>query len=160
MKTKIFLDLDGTLPKFNVPNALNRFTIEKGFFAKLGAYKGIEKINEMAAAGNLYIISASPNEQADIDKISWVMKHLPNLPATNILLCRVGQNKAEIIKQKYNCQIDSSCYLLDDYTKNLREWERAGGIGIKRITSVADNSRGLWKGLMIKNLVELAGVIS
>ena len=150
----------GTLAKFNVPNALNRFAIEKGFFAKLGAYKGIEKINEIAAAGNLYIISASPNEQADIDKISWVMKHLPNLPATNILLCREGQNKAEIIKQKYNCQIDSSCYLLDDYTKNLREWERAGGIGIKRITSVADNSRGLWKGLMIKNLVELAGVIS
>ena len=96
MKTKIFLDLDGTLAKFNVPNALNRFAIEKGFFAKLGAYKGIEKINEMAAAGNLYIISASPNEQADIDKISWVMKYLPNLPATNILLCRVGQNKAEI----------------------------------------------------------------
>ena len=75
------------------------------------------------------------------------------------ILCKKDK-KAEIIKQKYNCQIDSSCYLLDDYTKNLREWERAGGIGIKRITSVADNSRGLWKGLMIKNLVELAGVIS
>ena len=45
--------------------------------------------------------------------------------------------------------------LLDDYTKNLTQWESAGGVGIKRLTSVADNSRGLWKGLTIKNLVEL-----
>ena len=160
MKTKIFLDLDGTLAKFNVPNALNRFVIEKGFFAKLGAYKGIEKINEMAAAGNLYIISASPNEQADIDKIEWICKYLPNINLlTNVLICRCGDNKAEYLKSK-GLQIDKNSYLLDDYTKNLIEWESAGGIGIKRITSVADNSRGLWKGLMIKNLVELAGVIS
>ena len=31
---KIFLDLDGTLAKFNVRNALQRFATEKGFFAK------------------------------------------------------------------------------------------------------------------------------
>ena len=43
---KIFLDLDGTLAKFNVRNALKRFDNEKGFFAKLGAYKNIEKIKE------------------------------------------------------------------------------------------------------------------
>lgn len=28
---KIFLDLDGTLARFNVRNALNRFQTEKGF---------------------------------------------------------------------------------------------------------------------------------
>ena len=50
---KIFLDLDGTLAKFNVKNALKRFDNEKGFFAKLGAYKNIEKINEMAKNGNV-----------------------------------------------------------------------------------------------------------
>ena len=38
---KIFLDLDGTLAKFNVKNALARFAVEKGFFERLGAYKGI-----------------------------------------------------------------------------------------------------------------------
>ena len=70
---KIFLDLDGTLAKFNVRNALQRFETEKGFFANLLAYRGIEIINEMAKAGNIYIISASPNEQADIDKIASAM---------------------------------------------------------------------------------------
>ena len=76
---KIFLDLDGTLAKFNVRNALQRFDNEKGFFAKLRAYKGIETINEMAKAGNVYIISASPNEQADVDKMKWICKPRVNL---------------------------------------------------------------------------------
>ena len=156
---KIFLDLDGTLAKFNVPNALKRFEIEKGFFARLGAYKNIDKINEMAKTGNVYIISASPNMYADLDKKNWVRKYLPNVKEKNILLCRNGQNKAKFIESKLEIKIDKECYLLDDYTKNLIEWENAGGTGIKRITSVADNSRGLWKGLQIKELVQLKNTI-
>ena len=152
---KIFLDLDGTLAKFNVPNALNRFDKEEGFFARLGAYKGIEKINELATKQELYIISASPNFQADWDKLVWIKKYLPNIKNKNITLCRLGENKAEIIQNRYGFKIDNTCYLLDDYTKNLNEWEQIGGTGIKRLTSVSDNSRGLWKGLQIKQLEEL-----
>jgi len=157
---KIFLDLDGTCAKFNVKNALKRFDNEKGFFAKLGAYKGIEEINKMAKAGNVYVISASPNLQADNDKMIWLQKHLPDLPIKNITLCRIGENKAEIIQNKYGFKIDKNCYLLDDYTKNLNEWEIVGGTGIKRLTKCADNSRGLWKGLAIRRLCELAGAVT
>lgn len=155
MNKKVFLDLDGTLAKFNVRNALERFDKEVGFFAKLGAYKGIEVVNELAKTNQLFIISASPNEQADKDKIVWIQKYLPNVSIDNITLCRIGQNKAQIIEEKYSIKIDNNCYLLDDYTKNLNEWESFGGLGIKRLTSVADNSRKLWKGLQIKDLTEL-----
>ena len=155
---KIFLDLDGTLAKFNVKNALNRFETEKGFFAKLGAYKGIEIINEMAKSGNVYIISASPNIQADIDKMTWIEKYLPNIPKNHIVICRCGECKALVLR-RLGLVIDKNCYLLDDYTKNLTEWESVGGVGIKRITKVADNSRKLWKGLKIKQLVELQNFI-
>ena len=157
---KIFLDLDGTLAKFNVRNALKRFDNEKGFFAKLGAYKNIEKINEMAKAGNVYIISASPNEQADNDKIIWIKKYLPNVKIENIVLCRLGENKAKIIENKYNIKIDKNCILLDDYTKNLTEWETVGGVGIKRLTTVSDNSRKLWKGLTLADLGRLATLVA
>lgn len=157
---KIFLDLDGTLAKFNVPNALNRFDNEIGFFAKLGAYKGIEYINELAKNNNIYIISASPNEQADKDKMIWIDKYLPNISIDNITLCRLGQDKAQIIENKYNITIDKQCLLLDDYTKNLIEWENKGGIGIKRITKVADNSRKIWKGFELKHLPELLNYLS
>lgn len=155
MNKKVFLDLDGTLAKFNVRNALERFDKEVGFFAKLGAYKGIEVVNELAKTNQLFIISASPNEQADKDKMIWIQKYLPNVSIDNITLCRIGQNKAQIIEEKYSIKIDNNCYLLDDYTKNLNEWESFGGLGIKRLTSVADNSRKLWKGLQIKDLTEL-----
>ena len=103
----------------------------------------------------MFIISASPNEQADKDKMVWIQKYLPNVSIDNITLCRIGQNKAQIIEEKYSIKIDNNCYLLDDYTKNLNEWESFGGLGIKRLTSVADNSRKLWKGLQIKDLTEL-----
>lgn len=152
---KIFLDLDGTLARFNVRNALKRFDNEVGFFANLLAYKGIEVVNELATTNQIYIISASPNEQADKDKQFWLNKHLPNVRQENITLCRLGQNKAEIIQNKYNITLNEQCYLLDDYTKNLNEWESFGGIGIKRLTQVSDNSRKLWKGLELKHLQEL-----
>lgn len=157
---KIFLDMDGTLAKFNVPNALERFATEKGFFARLGAYKGIEKINEMVKNGNVYIISASPNMYADIDKISWLRKYLPDLPMENICFCRLGINKAHEIEKVLNIKIDKTCFLLDDYTKNLREWESVGGVGIKRLTKVSDNSRKLWTGLTLKDLDKLGNLVA
>lgn len=157
---KIFLDLDGTLARFNVRNALERFATEKGFFANLKAYKNIEDINELVKGGNVYIISASPNCQADKDKMEWINKYLFNVPTANIVICRVGENKAEIIKSKLNIIIDKTTVLLDDYTKNLVEWESAGGVGIKRLTKVADNSTGKWKGLAIRNLNQLVGAVS
>ena len=156
---KLFVDLDGTVARFNVRNALERFDKEKGFFSKLLAYKGIEIINELAMKGNVFIISASPNEQADNDKMIWLKKYLPNISQENITLCRLGQCKANIIQEKYKITINKNCLLLDDYTKNLNEWESFGGKGIKRLTSISDNSRGLWKGKSIKHLSEIAEML-
>ena len=153
---KIFLDLDGTLAKFDVERALERFDKEKGFFSQLEAFNNIEIVNELAKKGNLFIISASPNEQADKDKMFWIKKYLPNISLENITLCRIGENKANIIESKYNIKINENCYLLDDYSKNLFEWLKKGGTGIKRITPISDNSRKLWKGAELVDLQELA----
>lgn len=152
---KIFIDLDGTLARFNIRNALKRFENEIGFFERLTPYKNIGEIDKMAIKRNVYIISASPNIRCDLEKMFWIRKYIPNIPIENIVICRVGDNKAEVIKQKLGVNINAETYLLDDYTKNLVDWESAGGVGIKRITSVADNSTGKWKGLTIKDLAEL-----
>ena len=152
---RLFIDLDGTVAKFNVRNALKRFDNEVGFFANLGAYKGIEVINKLALTNRVFVISASPNEQADKDKMIWLEKYLNNIDKNNITFCRLGQDKAQVIQDKYNIVIDKECFLLDDYTKNLNEWKAKGGLGIKRLTSIADNSRHLWQGLEIKYLNQL-----
>lgn len=157
---RIFLDLDGTIAKFNVRNALERFDKEKGFFANLGAYKGVECVNQLALTNEVYIISASPNEQADEDKMVWISKHLNNIKQENITICRIGENKANVIQKKYNIVINENCLLLDDYTKNLVEWETFGGKGIKRITKVADNSTKKWQGLELKDLTRIAEILA
>lgn len=158
---RIFLDMDGTLARFNVPNALNRFREEEGFFSKLKPYKGIQAINQLCEDyEEVYIISASPHRQADIDKINWVETYLPNLNLDKVILCRIGDNKAEKIEKELEIQIDTDCYLLDDYTKNLQEWEEMGGTGIKRKTYCADNSTKKWKGLELKNLERLERLVA
>lgn len=150
--------MDGTLAMFNSKkNALKRFDNEKGFFSSLKPFVNIDTINQLVDNNlvEVFIISASPNEQADIDKKQWIDTYLPSIKPENICFCRLGQNKAQIIKNKLNIEIDNNCYLLDDYTKNLIEWNNCNGVGIKRLTSLADNSRKIWKGLSIKNLNQL-----
>lgn len=159
-KKRIFLDLDGTLAKFSEePNALQRFATEKGFFANLKPFEGIEIINELAKQYNLYVLSASPNPYADEDKIAWVHKYLPNIEEGHILICRNGDCKAFYL-YRIGLHIDKACYLLDDYTENLEQWETYGGTGIKRITKDADNSTGKWVGLILKQLEELGNLIA
>jgi 5'(3')-deoxyribonucleotidase len=160
---KLFLDLDGTLAKFNSKkNALKRFDNEKGFFSSLKPYKNIEVINELATCGNVevYVISATPNEQADQDKMIWIKTYLKQIKQENICFCRLNENKAKVIKDKLNIEIDKECILLDDYTKNLIEWKNLNGIGIKRLTSKADNSRKIWKDYSIRNLIQLEKTLS
>ena len=155
---KLFLDMDGTIAKFNSKkNALERFDKEKGFFNSLKPFKYIEVINQLIKDNKIevYIISASPNEQADQDKMNWIKTYVNNINEENICFCRIGKDKAKAIKEQLNITIDNECYLLDDYTKNLIEWKQANGIGIKRLTSLADNSRKIWKGLSIKDLRQL-----
>lgn len=154
---KLFLDLDGTLARFNVPDALNRFTTEPKFFRNLLPYKNIMTIDRLAKQDNVkvYIISASPNIGADLDKREWVREYLPSLSMYNTIIYRIGQNKSQVIMDKLGITLDKECILLDDYTKNLIEWEQAGGKGIKRITSVADNSTKKWQGLEIRDLKDL-----
>ena len=159
---KLFLDMDGTLAKFNSKrNALQRFATEEGFFASLKPFKNIEKVNELALRTDIevYIISATPNSQADNDKMIWLEKYLNNIKKENICFCRIGTNKAKEIKRQLNIDIDNNCLLLDDYTNNLIEWKNCNGIGIKRLTSLANNKSKRWKGICVKDLSSISDVI-
>ena len=159
MKIKLFLDMDGTIAKFNSKrNALSRFEKEENFFLSLKPFKYIEEINQLVKENNnvdVFIISASPNEKADKEKRLWVQQYLPDLPLANICFCRIGENKGKIIKEQLNITIDNTCYLLDDYTNNLIEWQKSNGIGIKRITSLANNKSKRWQGLTVRDLRQL-----
>lgn len=158
---RIFLDMDGTLARFNVPHALDRFEKERKFFAELKAYTGIEAINELCKTYkyDVYIVSVSPHGWADSAKIDWIRKYLPDMVLRNVIFCRPSEKKGEEVEARLNIKLDEDCFLLDDYTANLQEWENMGGTGIKRITYCADNSTKKWKGLELKDLKKLEKLV-
>lgn len=156
---KLFIDLDGAVARFNVRGALQRFETEREFFANLLPYKGLETINQMAKEyGNVYIISASPNISAGGDKLIWIRRNLPDVSFSKVILCRIGENKGKAL-ERLGEEITNECYLLDDYTKNLEQWEELGGVGIKRITKCADNSTKKWKGLELRDLRKIGDIM-
>ena len=120
-KLCIYVDMDGVLADFdNEPNALERFKQENGFFFKLKPINNnVEYVNYLIKCGfNVCVLSASPNEQADFDKLMWLNIHLPQLQ--NAIIMRVGQNKADYVKTK------GINILFDDYGKNCRDFENRG----------------------------------
>lgn len=113
-----YVDMDGVLADFmGEPNALERFAHERGFFTLLKPFtKNLEAVrNAWAHGAKIFILSASPNEQADQDKIKWLARHFPELPTERVILMRNGQNKADYMKTE-------SGILLDDYGKNCVQW--------------------------------------
>ena len=125
---KIYCDMDGVLANFEKePNAKNRYTTEKGFFANLEPISdNLQAIKKLLENGyNVNILSASPNNNANRDKLNWLMKYLPNLTISQIVFCKNGENKAFYVKNIKNA------LLIDDYSKNLVEWKALGGKSLK-----------------------------
>lgn len=133
MKKKyyIYCDMDGVLADFDSePNALDRFKVEKGFFARLKPIiRNVNALNDLLKNKNckVRIITASPNRQADLDKIAWCKQYLPNLNKKDILVCRIGDNKITRMKTKEGI-------LFDDYGKNIEQWLQHKGNRAFKIT--------------------------
>lgn len=74
------------------------------------------------------------------DKVQWITRFFPDIPAANVLVV----TRAD--KQRYaHSQVaigNPRPVLIDDFAKNIREWNRANGMGILH-TSVAGSLRQL-----------------
>ena len=125
-KIIVYCDMDGVIADFNnEPNALERFQTEKGFFASL---KPMNADGIKALINNphieLFILSASPNKQADKDKREWLKRYYPQIKRSNIIIMRNGKNKADYMKTERGI-------LLDDYGKNCQLWSERGNVAIQ-----------------------------
>lgn len=161
---RIFIDLDGVLPKFldstprqrasekywrNLPpqqemiDAL-KYVIEACKKNKNPFYKGVNV--------EFYILSKYPHNNARKGKGKWIEKHLPFFKKENIILLPYEMAKEELIRPT---NID---LLLDDYSPNLITWTSFGGRAVKVMNGI-NGTNGTWKGEKI-NAFDKEGVVS
>lgn len=143
-KQRLFVDMDGTLAEFKPVDTLETL-YEKDYFLNLkpnenvlGAIKQLIAQNDI----DVYILSAylSDSHYALYEKNAWLDKYLPELPQEKRLFVPCGTDKSVVVPGR----IKHDDYLLDDYTKNLSEWEPPAR-GIKLINGI-NHTNGTWQG--------------
>lgn len=134
-KPTIYFDMDNTVALFCKygEDALSLAKVhKKGFFRHLAPVSGckiiIPMLQEMGFRVRI-ISSCAETPYCRREKREWIHEHLPSIDDSDIVFCRIGQNKA-----KYVYDIKNSI-LVDDYDVNLEDWTRAGGIAIKKRNS-------------------------
>lgn len=127
-KGRVFFDLDGTGAVFNIGVKMENL-YEKSYFFNLAPLSSVTTIRMMAKSRpeKIYILSSylEDSDYAYAEKIAWVRKHIPELPESHILLVPSDFSKRDYVKF-YLGEVSKSDILVDDYTKNLRDWEEEG----------------------------------
>ena len=160
---RLFFDMDDTLTDFSKGDSefLTKM-YEEGYFLDLKPFPFLNEVNKIAAfcPENIFIISACLQTPfCRKEKTEWLKKNLPAAMKENILFTRVGKAKHNFVKWKLHRKIDKYDILIDDYSKNLIEWENAGGTAIKFKNGFNTKDPSKYK-YIISNFSELLDVIT
>lgn len=151
---RLYVDLDGVLNKFKKIKSYDEL-FKKGFYSSAEpSDRMINLINLLRSRKIIYVcvLTKYPDKSkhAISDKKEWLDRYLYGID-----VIYVPDSK---FKQDYVDDFNKNCYLLDDYTKNLVDWEEAGGTGIKLLNGI-NNTRKTWKGRKIDLLKSDEGML-
>ena len=149
-KIRIFVDMDGTLARFHDENLYLERMFEKGFFRDLKPFENaVSAIKELVKdnISEIFILSATVNSCSLEEKQEWLDRYLPEIDKEHRIFTSLNVPKSEAIAHR----LTDKDILIDDYNKNLLEWQKAGGTSVKAKNNI--NHKGLhgelWKGDLI-----------
>ena len=115
----------GDFVKMDKDERWNKVNQTKGFWANLGWKPNAKRLYDFIIRYNPHVLSAYPDRDpnAKNGKMKWLKKNT-GFKRAKIHLVKRAQ------KKDYATTDDKPNVLIDDYIKNIREWEAKGGIGI------------------------------
>ena len=98
----------------------------KGFWANLGWKPNAKRLHDFIIRYNPHVLSAYTNRDptSKVGKMKWVKKNT-GFKRANVHLVLRSQKQAYAKTKEEKPNV-----LIDDYDKNIKEWDAAGGIGI------------------------------
>ena len=144
MQKALFIDIDGTLARFHdADKTFIEAMWTPGFYISLKPFENLVAAVKLFIEKNpdveVYVLSAVLDTEPPFvvdEKNKWLDIFLPEIDREHRIFTRAGEDKSAYLDMQGH-----ECYLLDDYNKNLYEFEHAGGSGIKFHNDV--NHRGL-----------------
>lgn len=143
-KQRLFVDMDGTLAVFKQVDELETL-YEKGYFLNLAPQKNVLAavrelvVNHPEIEVNILSAYLTDSQYALQEKNAWLDRFLPEIDRDHRVFVPCGTDKKEGIRDG----IRKNDFLLDDYTKNLNEWQPPAR-GIKLLNGI-NHSRGTWQ---------------
>ena len=115
----------GSFPTLDKETRWNIINQIKGFWPNLEWMPGSKRLYQMIAKYNPYVLSAYTGHDptSKVGKMKWLKKNT-KFKRGNIHLVLRSQ------KKDYATTDDKPNVLIDDYIKNINEWNAKGGIGI------------------------------
>ena len=136
MNKIIFFDMDGVLAEWKSvpPEKLNRRFF---FLTRRPDFKMIRLLKNLTEKGeDVRILSAVLNRYAEKEKRIWL--RIFGINPNRATFVPYGEEKAKYVPIGKNI-------LIDDYSKNLHQWEDAGNVAVKYYNGV-NGTNGTWKG--------------
>ena len=141
--TILYFDMDGVLAKWD-PTSSIEDTYQSGYFLEREEETTVKELilGLMRDGYAVSILSAAYEEgTAKQDKKKWLENHgLGEVPAVFV---PYGADKNDYVAP-------GKQVLLDDFSKNLHAWEKAGNTGVKFLNGI-NGTHGTWKGYIITN---------
>ena len=115
----------GDFVKMDKNERWNKVNQTKGFWANLGWKPNAKRLHDFIIKYNPHVLSAYTGRDptSKVGKMKWLKKNA-NFKRGNIHLVLRSQ------KKDFATTDEKPNILIDDYIKNIREWEAKGGIGI------------------------------